>query len=76
MFTLAQVFMSIYDRDPDESLARLEALEKELVELKANHTTLKTQNQMLKGFISLSNASTGRTLIRATLQKNLDALLF
>lgn len=64
--------MSIYDRDPDESLARLEALEKELVELKANHTTLKTQNQMLKGFISLSNASTGRTLIRATLQKNLD----
>lgn len=64
--------MSIYDQYPDESLSRLEALEKELVELRASYSTLQTQNQMLKGFISLSNVSTGRTLIRATLQKNLD----
>lgn len=63
--------MSIYDQYPDES-SRLEALEKELAQLKANCATLTIQNQMLKGFISLSNISTGRTLIRATLQKNLD----
>jgi hypothetical protein len=49
--------MSIYDQYPDESLSRLAALEKELVELRANCTTLANQNQMLKGFISLSNVS-------------------
>lgn len=72
MFPIAQFFMSIYDQYPDESLSRLETLETELAELRVSYGALQTQNQMLKGFISLSNVSTGRTLIRATLQKNLD----
>ncbi len=65
--------MSIYDPNPDQSLARIEALEKELAKLRASNNTLDIQNKILKGFISLTNVSAGRMLIRATLQKTMEA---
>lgn len=65
--------MSIYDQNPDQSLAKIEALEKELAKLKASNNTLDIQNKILKGFISLTNVSAGRMLIRATLQKTMEA---
>mgnify|MGYP001806344016 CR=1 FL=1 len=65
--------MSIYDPNLDQSLARIDALEKELANLKASHKTLDIQNKILKGFISLTNVSAGRMLIKATLQKTMEA---
>lgn len=65
--------MSISDPNPDQSQAKIQALEKELAALKANHNTLDIQNKILKGFISLTNVSAGRMLIKATLQKTLEA---
>ena len=38
--------MSIYDPNPEQSLARIQALEKELADLKAKHNTLDIQNKI------------------------------
>lgn len=68
-----QPIMSIYDQHPDHSPAKFTALEQEVAKLKGNLHLLDIQNKMLKGFISLTNVSAGRMLVKATLQKILEA---
>ncbi|BFM40353.1 GAF domain-containing protein [Synechocystis sp. LKSZ1] len=67
--------MSIDSQSPDELLQSIHHHRQELETLRAETAMLTVHNQILKNFVSLASTSAGWLIVKATLQKTLEAAI-
>jgi len=67
--------MSVSPPSPDELLQIVQNLRQELQTLRAESSILRVHNQILKNFVSLTRTSAGWLIVKATVQKTLEAAI-
>lgn len=60
------------DRSKEELIEELEALRREVAELKTTKTAFDAQNELLKAFVTMLQTATGKLMLRSMLQQTMN----